>query len=167
MPRPFNPLNPLSSGSGTLIGPEGPVGPPGPPANIPVYIQLFSGDKSSPESSPVRFGAANLELSPFPLQNSSGLTRRIRFIANLEVTNPLAVGTVRLRNVDENEIVTGSELTTSNPINTEKQSVALTVGTNVGDLKNNRTYEVAGFITGGNPEDAITVTNAKLEIFYV
>lgn len=166
MPRPFDPLNPLISGSGTIIGPEGPAGPPGPAANFPIPLQIFSGDKSTTETSPVRFGAVRLDLASFPAQNTSGLQRQISIVYNFETTSAAAVGTARLRNVDEDEVITGSTLTTVSLINEEKRST-LTIGAGSGEIRSNRVYEVAVFKTGGVNEDAITLTNAKFEIFYV
>ena len=166
MPRPFDILHPLTSGSGTVIGPPGPAGPPGPPLNIPIAIQIFSGDLSTPETSPVRFGTNRLSLVPFPATNSVGQTRQISFVVNIETTNPSAVGSARLQNIDDDEIVTGSTLTTISLLAQERR-VVLTVGAAAGNLKDDKMYEVVVFRTGGSASDSITVTNARLEIFYV
>lgn len=166
MPRPYDPLHPIVSGPGTLIGFEGPPGPPGPVANIPIAIQIFSGDQSTPETSPVRFGTTRLDLSPFPAINVSGLARQVSFVINFETTNPAAVGTARLRNVDDDDIITGSILTTTSLTNEEKRAI-LTVGGGAGQLQDDKIYEVAAFKTGGSGSDSITVTNARFEVFYV
>jgi hypothetical protein len=49
----------------------------------------------------------------------------------------------------------------------EVRSGPLTVGVAVGDLKDDKMYEVEVFISGGAPTDAATCTNARLEISYV
>jgi hypothetical protein len=166
MPRPFDPLNPITSGPGSLVGPEGPPGPPGPLPNFPISIQIFSGDAATPEVDPVRFGTIKLDLTSFPPVNTNGFVRQVSFVVNFETTNILAVGTVHLRNVDEDEIVTGSTLLTTSLLNEEQRSI-LTVGSSPGNLKDDRIYEVAAFRTGGLDADSITITNARLEILYV
>jgi hypothetical protein len=165
MPRALDSVDPIISGPGNAIGPEGPVGPPGPPGNQPFDIQIFSGEGATTQPSPVRFGSRYLDLTPFPAIHPSGLNRVIEFVANIETTAGLA--NIRLRNRDDGETVTGTALNTPSLTSVEVRSGPLTVGVAVGDLKDDKMYEVEVFISGGAPTDAATCTNARLEISYV
>ena len=165
MPRPLNSVDPIESGPGNAIGPIGPVGPPGPQGNQPFDIQIFSGEGSTTQASPVRFGARFLDLTPFPAIHSSGLTRVIEFVANIETTAGLAH--VRLRNRDDVETIIGTDLSTASLTSLEVRSGPLTVGTGVGDLKDDKMYEVEVHISGGGGTDSAACTNARLEVSYV
>lgn len=166
MPRPYDQINPITSDRGDAVGTEGPPGPPGAPNNQPFDLQLFSGDFSTTVNSPVRIGSRFIDLTPFPAVDVVGRTRNIEFVANLEV-GLAGTGNVRLRNTEDSETVTGTALSTTDITNTELRSGPLTVGTAAGNLKDDRTYEAEVFHTGGAPTDAVTVTNARLEISYV
>ena len=165
MPRPFDSVDPLVSGPGNAIGPEGPVGPPGPPGNQPIDVQIFTGEGATTQSSPVRFGSRFLDLTPFPAVHPSGLNRQIEFVANVETT--AGTVTVRLRNRDDTETVTGTTIVSASLTNIEVRSPVLTVGVSAGDLKDDKMYEVEVFITGGGGTDAATCTNARFEVKYV
>ena len=165
MPRPLDSVDPIVSGPGNAIGPVGPVGPPGPQGNQPFDIQIFSGEGATVQPSPVRFGSRFLDLTPFPALHPSGLTRVVEFVANIETTAGLA--NVRLRNRDDAETVTGTAMNTASLTNIERRSGPLTVGAGVGDLKDDKMYEVELYISGGAPTDAAACTNARLEISYV
>lgn len=165
-PRPYDPLDPITSGPGDAVGPEGPAGPPGPPNNQPFDLQLFSGDFATSSDDFVRAGSRFVDLTPFPPVDTAGRVRTIEFVANIEA-NAAGTANVRLRNREDDETVTGTSLSTTNTENTEVRSGALTVGTGAGDLKDDRTYEVEVFHTGGTDEDAMSISNARLEVVYV
>lgn len=163
MPRPLDSVTTISSGPGNAIGPQGPAGPPGPVGNQPIDVQIFSGDEATIQTAPVRFGSRFLDLSPFPAVQA-GLNRRIEFVANIETSGGTA--SVRLRNRDDAETVTGTTLTTSSLTNVERRSGILTVGVAAGELKDDKMYEVEVWESGGGG-GAATCTNARLEITYV
>ena len=166
MPRALADLDPtVASGPGNAVGPIGPAGPPGPQGNQPFDVQIFSGEQATTEDSPVRAGARFLDLTPFPALHPSGLTRVGEFVANIEVSG--GTGTVRLRNRDDVETVTGTEIASLSLTNIEVRSGPLTVGVAAGNLKDDKMYKVEIFHTGGTPSDAVTLTNARLEISYV
>ena len=166
MPRALSEITPaLATNPGNAVGPQGPSGPPGPPGNQPTDIQIFSGEIATTQDSPLRAGSRFLDLTPFPPVLSSGLNRVVEFVANIEVSG--GTGTVRLRNRDDMETVTGTQIATTGTTNVEVRSGALTVGAAAGNLVDDRMYEVEIFHTGGSPSDAVTITNARLEVTYV
>ena len=166
MPRPYDQLSPILSDRGDAVGPEGPPGPPGAPNNQPFDLQLFSGSFGTTSDSPVRVGSRFVDLSPFPAIDVAGRVRQIEFVANLEV-GVAGTANVRLLNREDVEAVAGTAMSTVSTTNTELRSGPLTVGAAAGNLKDDRTYEPEVFHTGGSPTDAVTVTNARLEISYV
>lgn len=163
MPEPIT--QPIRTGPGVTTGTQGPAGPPGPPGSSPIDVPIFSGDMATTDTSPQRFGSRFLDLTPFPPFNSAGLTRVIRFIVNIEASGT-ATANVRLRNVTDSETVSGTSLSTANLTNTQLVSSPLTVGTSSGNLKDDRMYEVEVFKSGGAADDAVTCTNARLEVTY-
>jgi len=76
-------------------------------------------------------------------------------------------GYIQLRNRDDNEIVTGTTLSTTSLVNIELKSGPLTVGTAVGNLKDDKMYEVEVYHLLGAPTDGVTVANVRLEVVYV
>lgn len=163
MPRPYVSI---TTTPGSAAGPEGPAGPPGPPSNQPFDLQIFSGEFGTTLDDPTRAGSRYLDLTPFPAIDTAGRSRQIEFVANLEV-GTAGTGYVQLRNRDDDEIVTGTALSTASLTNVELRSGPLTVGAAAGNLKDDRMYEVEVYHLLGAPTDGVTITNARLEVVYV
>lgn len=162
MPRPYVSI---ATTPGSAAGPEGPAGPPGPPSNQPFDLQIFSGEFAHTATSSARAGSRFLDLTPYPAIDTAGRTRQIEFVADLETTGGTA--NVQLVNRDDAEVVSGTSLSTASLTNVELRSGPLTVGTSAGNLKDDRMYEVKTYRSGGAATDAVTITNARLEVIYV
>lgn len=83
------------------------------PANtlLPVEILFLGGDGYNTLTSPVRVGARNVDMSPFPLTTADGRSRTMKFLADLEVTNPSTTGVVLLKDLTSNAYITGATVT--------------------------------------------------------
>lgn len=91
------------------------------PANtlLPVEVLFLGGDGYNTLTSPVRVGARNVDMSPFPATTGDGRTRTMKFIADLEVTNVAATGVVLLKDITSNAYINGaaiSNATNASPI---------------------------------------------------
>lgn len=82
------------------------------PANtlLPVEVLFLGGDGYNSLTSPVRVGARNVDMTPFPVTTADGRTRTMKFLADLEVTNPSATGVVLLKNTVDNAYINGSTI---------------------------------------------------------
>ena len=143
-------------------GPQGTTGPTGPPLAIPYDLDLVAGVVNNFTSAFARAGARKVDMSLYPEQ-SAGLSRTVVFIANTDVTG--GTGTIRLFNVDDNEIVEGTVFGTTSPTNTEFVAT-LPVGTGVGQMKDGKLYEAQIGVTGGTSLDRMAVTSARLSLRY-
>lgn len=131
----------------------------------PTEMIFTAGVFSTGISTPTRVGGRYIDLAPYI--GTTGIVgtfaSTVKFYANIETTAGTA--NVRLYNVTDGEVVTGSLLTTTNTTNTEVNGT-LTVGSSVGNLKTQKVYEVDIFITGGGGTDRATCTNARLLFSY-
>lgn len=83
------------------------------PANtlLPVEVLFLGGDGYNSLTSPVRVGARNVDMTPFAATTADGRARTMKFIADLEVTNPLATGVVVLKNLSDNAYIGAAAVT--------------------------------------------------------
>lgn len=133
-----------------------------------VEASLVSGLFSTTNASFTRAGSRLLDPLYWPATIGT-LTRQIYFKADIEVSNAATTANVRLRNIIDNETVTGTAMNSVLVANTEVTSPALTVGVGVGDLKSGtpKMYEVQVSLTGGGGGDTVSITNARLCVRYV
>jgi hypothetical protein len=129
------------------------------PANtlLPVEVLFLGGDGYSTLTSPTRVGARNVDMSPFPLTTADGRTRTLKFIVDLEVTNPAATGVALLKNLTDNAYINGASVSNA----TNASPIVITTTTN-----NNFSTGQVVFISGvqgntaANGTWTITVTSA-------
>lgn len=131
-------------------------------APLPGFMSFTAGVFSAGTSTPTRTGAKFVDLTEFPASVGT-FNRTVTFFADIETT--VGTANVRLYNVTDGEVVTGTQLTTTNTTNTEV-SVVVTVGSSAGNLKTGKSYEVDVWITGGGVSDRATCTNARLRFSY-
>lgn len=83
------------------------------PANtlLPVEVLFLGGDGYNTLTSPIRVGARNVDMSPFPITTGDGRARTMKFIADLEVTNATATGVVLLKDITSNAYINGATIT--------------------------------------------------------
>lgn len=88
------------------------------PANtlLPVEVLFLGGDGYNSLTSPVRVGARNVDMTPFPQTSADGRQRTMKFLADLEVTNSSATGVVLLKDLTSNAYINASAI--SNASNT-------------------------------------------------
>lgn len=130
----------------------------------PDDIVLVSGSANNNISTPFAAGGRIVDLSGYPATFGT-LTRTVTFFVDLQSTSGSATAFVQLHNDTDNEIVTGTVLSTQNTAPTEFSSV-LTVGSSPGNLKTGKMYLVEIYTTGGLASDHVTITNARLVVTY-
>ncbi len=134
---------------------------------LPVDITFVGGDGYSNLTSPFRVGARSVDMSPFPSTTLDGRSRTMKFIADLEVTNPAATAFVQLKDVTNNAVITSSFLST-NSVTSVELSATINSGAGPGLMRTDMIaqYEVQIFITGGGVTDQVICRNARINIVY-
>lgn len=150
-------------GPAGATGPAGLPGAPGQLINIPYDMDLVAGVVNNSTNVFARAGARKIDMTLYP-PSLGGLTRIVVYTVNVDVTG--GSGTIRLFNVDDNEIVDGTTYVTTSPLNTE-YSATLTVGNDPGQLKDGKLYEAQILLENAGPLDRMAVTSARLSFRYV
>lgn len=153
--------------NGSMWVPVNLISPPGPSsANLK---QMVAGNFTTNSNTPVRIGAADIDMSFYPAI-AGGLTLRAYFIALIETTTPSATCQVQLVDVTHNVTVTGTIGSTSTSTGLVVfNSGPLTIGTANGDIRTDvaSVYEVQISMTTGNPvSDRAICANARVELIY-
>lgn len=134
---------------------------------LPVDITFLSGDGYTGSSTPTRIGARAVDMSFYPSTTLDGRTRTMKFIADLEVTNGASIGSVRLKDVTNNVVITSSTLTTSS-LSSVELSATINSGAAPGLMRTDMIaqYEVQIFLTNGTITDQVICRNARIYITY-
>jgi hypothetical protein len=99
---------------------------------------------------------------------NAAITREVRFRCVLETTSVAAACEIQLWNLDDGEIVTGTDLSSVSLTAERLLSAALTVGAVAGNIKSGlRTYEVQILRNGGGSTAFVTCSLAQLEATFV
>jgi len=130
---------------------------------LPLEIPLVAGVFNVGVSVATRIGSRVIDLTSIPSTLPDGRTLTAKFVVAIETTAGTA--NVQLKNMTDNELVTGTSLTTTNTQSTEF-SATLTVGSGAGNLKTGKLYEVQLFLTGASGLDRATSTSARLIFTY-
>lgn len=137
---------------------------------LPTDVEFLSGDGYSAFSSPTRVGSRGIDLQLYPLVWPDGRTRTMKFIADLEVTNPATDGYVQLKDITHNAIIFNSLLTTDS-VSSVELSAIIEGGDTDGYMRTDccdlTIYEVQIYVTGGNgTTDQVICRNARIEFTY-
>ena len=153
----FNNLT--SGGSATVIV----------PIKLPFYgLAGVASNGGLLSNSYVTVGAISFDPSTLAL-SGGGITRDIFFLATMYASSGVTAA-IQLYNLDDNEVVTGTGLTTTSPTAARLASSSLTVGASVGNIKNGlRTYLVQIAVSLPSPAggtDTATCLSARLDVRY-
>lgn len=137
---------------------------------LPTDVEFLSGDGYSSFSSPTRVGSRGIDLQLYPSVWPDGRTRTMKFIADLEVTNPLTDGYVQLKDITHNAVIFNSLLTT-NSVSSVELSAIIEGGDTDGYMRTDccdlTIYEVQIYVLGGNgTTDQVICRNARIEFTY-
>lgn len=126
------------------------------PANtlLPVEVLFLGGDGYNGLSSPSRVGARNVDMGPFPQTSADGRQRTMKFLADLEVTNPAATGVVLLKNVTDNAYINGAVVT-----NVTNTLAPITVTTAIpNNFVNGQSVFISGVVGNTAANGVFTIT---------
>lgn len=137
---------------------------------LPNDVEFLSGDGYSSFSNPTRVGSRGIDLQLYPATWPDGRQRTMRFIANLEVTNPLTDGYVQLKDITHNAVIFNSLLTTDS-VGPVELSAIIEGGDTDGYMRTDccdpTIYEVQIYVLGGNGStDQVICRNARIEFTY-
>lgn len=137
---------------------------------LPNDANFLAGDGYSTFSSPTRVGSRGIDLALWPATWPDGRTRTMKFIADLEVTNPLTDGYVQLKDVTHNAVIFNSLLTTDS-LSSVELSAIITSGETDGYMREDccdlTIYEVQIYVLGGDgTTDQVICRNARIEFTY-
>lgn len=156
-----------SSGTAGVTGPAGPSGVTG-----VLEIPFVTGENTTQLSTAFRKGGRKIDWTRYPAVSAGGLTRSVRLTATLDSSVSAALAEVDLYDQTHGVIIAGSTLTnTAAPDKTipyEVTSGILPVNAISGNLRNDviALYLLRIRRNGGLSTDAVTCTNARLEITY-
>ncbi len=171
------PIDPVEPNAGQVLGWTGIVWQPQDlsvnltvlPTHVllPTDINFLNTDGYSNSSSPTRVGARKIDMSLYPASYPDGRNRTLTFKASLEVTNAITDGYVRLKDVTNNSVITGTLLQT-NSLTSSELEVVINSGTTDGYLRTDAIsmYEVQIYVTGGGGSDQVICRNARIEVSY-
>lgn len=126
------------------------------PANtlLPVEVLFLGGDGYNTLTSPVRVGARNVDMSPFPQTSADGRQRTMKFLADLEVTNAAATGVVLLKDVTSNAYINGAVIT-----NVSNTPSPITVTTSIpNNFVNGQSVFISGVVGNTAANGVFTIT---------
>lgn len=117
-----------------------------------------AGFETTNQEGPVSIGTIFLDPTAFP-------GRTFFFEAMLSTTSGSALASIRLYNLDDGEVLTGSLLTSSSLAGARVASSTFTVGATAGQLKPSfKKYDVQLFRNGGAPTDFVSCRLAQISI---
>ncbi len=134
---------------------------------LPKEIMFLAGDGYANTDNPTRIGARVIDFSNYPYSYLDGRLRTLKFIAEIEVTNSLTDGYLRLKDVTNNVVITDAVFHTTSLTPTSVE-VTLLTGETDGYLRDdvNAMYDVQIYIEGGISSDFIICRNARIEVTY-
>lgn len=134
------------------------------PISLPIFeIDLFQGVVSTTNTTYTRIAGRDIPVD-WPA-TIDGLTRVVSFFANIETSAAAAQANIRLYNVSDAEIVSGTVLE-STSTSTVLVGGVVTVGASPNNLKLGDNYEIQIARSGGAGGDQAICTSARLSISY-
>jgi hypothetical protein len=137
-------------------------------ALVQYEVAFTSGLQVCTQNAFQRVGARPLDMSRYPA-TLFGLSRTVEFVVTIDKDLLPASVQVKLFNLTDLEDVTGTNLTHVNTTAVEYTSGALTVGSAVGDIRDNHVamYQAYLQMNGGTPgADQVYCNDAKIRITY-
>lgn len=137
------------------------------PIALPTDISFVAGTTLNGFVTPAGVGGRFVDMSLFPLTLPDGRARTVKFMADVEITQPTTDGYVQLFDTTHNVAITGATFHFTNTIVAE-QSVILAVGNANGQLRGDAPtrYEVRLWKTSGSVTDRAICNNARIQITY-
>lgn len=125
-----------------------------------IKVPGLAGAVTTNLTGPLSVGSIVLDPTNYP----TGATFKFEAVMSTEAT--LAVATLRLYNLTDGEVVSGSTITTNSLTLARVESAALTVGASSGNLKNSlKMYEIQLYRAGGGSDDFVDVHLAQIAIY--
>lgn len=141
---------------------------PSPSYVFPQEVVFLADERSTDSSTNVRVGARAIDISLYPA-TIGALVRTVKFVADLDIIGTPTNSEASLYNLTDGEAVTSTTLTHDTSTNTEKTSVALTVGAAAGNIRSDHVAQYVAYqkMNGGvvGPDQAFC-TNARIVVSY-
>lgn len=138
---------------------------------LPADISFLAGDGYTASSSPTRIGARIIDLNLFPLSYPDGRVRTIKFIGDLEVTNPNTTAVLQIKNITNNIVIYNSQLQSSSVSSEEVSAIIYGGDASDGYLSDDccdlTMYEAQLYLLNSQtPSDLAICRNARIEFTY-